>query len=146
LSAPLYETGSAVLEHLEKTSRAEKRLKTLTEEAAREKAAALLRKATAPHKDGSPPVVVEAYAEAGIDEALYIGKLAQKETRAALILASRRDLKFAAFCGDKDFDLRLLVKKAFEAQGGRGGGGPSFFQGSFATSQALDAFLQALEQ
>jgi len=150
LSVPVSETGKAVLDFLEKSAQTEKRLKALETEATRVKAEALLRKAAASPAEANadPPIVVESYAEAGIDEVLCIGKAAQKETTAALVLVlvSERDLKFAAFCTAKGFDLRSIIKEAFEAQGGRGGGGPSFFQGSFGTKEALDAFLLALKK
>ena len=155
LSVPVNETGKAVLDLMEKTAQTERRLKALEAEAARVKAQALLSKAallgkaaaSTPEASGSPVIVVESYAEAGIDEILCIGKAAQKETEAALVLvlASERDLKFAAFCTVKNFDLRSLIKEAFEAQGGRGGGSPSFFQGSFGTKEALEAFLCVLQ-
>ena len=72
---------------------------------------------------------------------MNIGKAAQKQSQALLILVSEPDLKFAAFCQTKGFDLRPLIKTAFEAHKGRGGGGSSFFQGSFTVKEDLDAFL-----
>ena len=137
LKVPLGETGKGVLELLEKTAHTERRLKALEEEAAAEKAEALLKRCQA-------PIVVESYARAGIDEVLSIGRAAQKQTQAALILASEQDLKFAAFCSARGFDLRPLIKAAMEARGGRGGGSPSFFQGSFETKEALDAFIRVM--
>lgn len=154
LSVPINETGKAVVEFLEKAAHNERRLKAFEEEAARAKAQALLSKAAllVPAANSSSlPLVVECYAEAGIDEILSIGKAAQKETEikkeagAVFVLASARDLKIAAFCTAKGFDLRPLVKEAFEAHCGRGGGGPAFFQGSFAAKEAMDAFLSAME-
>ena len=156
LSVPVNETGKAVFEFLEKTANLERRLKTLEAEAAQTKAqalcdkASLLQKAEAaadpPDRDAGPALLVETYTEAGIDEVLAIGKIAQKKTEAALVLVSERDLKFAAFCAASAVDLRPLIKEAFEAQGGRGGGSPSFFQGSFGTKEALNAFLLALKK
>jgi len=153
LRVPVAETGRGVLEFLEKIAQTEKRLKTLIEESAHIKAEALLRKASLSDKASagaketvSPAIIVENYAEAGIDEVLSIGRAAQKETRAVLVLASQRDMKFAAFCAAEGFDLRPLVKEALAARGGRGGGSASFFQGSFETKEALDAFLQTLNR
>ncbi|MCL2380448.1 MAG: alanyl-tRNA editing protein [Treponema sp.] len=146
LSAPVNETGKAVLEFLEKTAVMEKRLKALHEESIRAKAGALADKANKAAGAGGPVIVVESYAEIDIDEALCIGKAAQKETEAVLVLASEREYKFVTFCSVRGFDLRPLIRETFEAQGGRGGGGPSFFQGSFGTKEALDAFLLALKK
>ena len=153
LKVPLGEIGRGVLEFLEKTAQTEKQLKALEEESAHIKAEALLRKAAlqgkdpAGAKDTAPPAVIaESYAEAGINEVLCIGRAAQKETSEVLVLASERDLKFAAFCTARGFDLRPLLKQALSAQGGRGGGSASFFQGSFETKEALNAFLQMLNK
>jgi alanyl-tRNA synthetase len=163
LKVPIHETGKGVLDYLEKTAQIEKQLKLLLEEACRVRAEALLRKAALfcesepQSKAAHPAFIIESYADAGIDEVLCIGRAAQKETEAALasqtalakpvviILVSGRDLKFAAFCLVKDFDLRPIIKGALEAQSGRGGGSSSFFQGSFGTKEALNAFIRAME-
>jgi len=160
LKFPVNETAKGVLELLEKTTRIERRLKTLEEEAGRIKAEALLGKIAELDKTADlgkdavpgnnvnaavPVVVVESYADASIDEVLCIGRAAQKQTQAVLILAAEPDLKFAAFCTARGYDLRPLVKEAFEAQGGRGGGSASFFQGSFGTKDALDTFLNRIK-
>jgi alanyl-tRNA synthetase len=148
LSIPLGETGKGVLELLEKSAQIEKRLKTLEEKAIREKTETLLKKASDTIKggDSSFPVVIESYTDESIDEVMSIGKNAQKQTQTLLILASESDCKFIALCSAKDFDLRPLIKSAFDARRGRGGGGPSFFQGSFGTKEDLDAFLRAIIQ
>jgi len=143
LSVPLSETGRGVLELLEKTAETEKRLKVFEEKAVGEKADALIRKAQAALDTA---FVIESYADAGINELMNIGKIAQKKTASAFVLTSEPDLKFAAFSSVKNFDLRALLKNALEAQGGKGGGGPSFFQGSFGTKEALDAFLRAVQK
>jgi len=147
LSVPLAETGKGVLEFIEKTAQTEKRLRDLEEKAIKAKAEALLHKAALLRKAAdaaAPAVIMETYSDSDINELLSIGKSAQKQTRAVLILVSGTDLKFIALCSDKNFDLRTLIKKAFEARGGRGGGSPSFFQGSFATKEAMDAFLREI--
>jgi alanyl-tRNA synthetase len=89
-------------------------------------------------------VIVEAFPDAGIDEVLRIGRAAQKLSGAVFVLASERDFKFAAFCAVKGVDIRPLVKGAFEKTAGRGGGGPSFFQGSYASAGDLAEFLSLL--
>jgi alanyl-tRNA synthetase len=149
LNLPVGEIGKGVLDYLEKTSQTEKRLKALAEKAVYEMAKALLQKATDAEKsrnasDG-PAIIVENYSDTDINTVLSIGKIAQKQTQAALILASEQDIKFAAFCSTKGFDLRLFLKDSFEAQAGRGGGSPSFFQGSFGTKEALNNFLKAIQ-
>ena len=149
LSVPLGEIGKGVLDFIDKTAQMEKRLKVLEEKAIQEKAEALVQKAESSAKlaDVNPPVfIVESYSEEGIDEVQHIGKTVQKKSQAAFILASEQDKKFVAFCSAKGFDLRSLIKGAFEAQGGRGGGSPSFFQGSFGTKEALDTFLAEMRQ
>jgi len=154
ISVPLGETGKGVLEFVEKTAQTEKRLRELENSIIHAKAAALLGKATLlvkaalPGTTGDAPkgraIVIETYSDSDINEVLSIGKAAQKQTRAVLILASEKDLKFIALCSDKDFDLRPLLKNAFEAQGGRGGGSSSFFQGSFGTKETMEAFLREI--
>jgi len=149
LSVPLGDIGKGVLDFIDKTAQTEKRLKVLEEKAIQEKAEALLQKAVNNEKQtdtNNPIFIVESYAEEGIDEVQNIGKTVQKKSQAAFILASEQDRKFVAFCSAKGFDLRSFIKAAFEAQGGRGGGSPSFFQGSFGTKEALDAFLKEMQQ
>jgi alanyl-tRNA synthetase len=58
-----------------------------------------------------------------------------------LVLASREERKFAAFCAAKGADIRPLLKEPLERHGGRGGGGPGFFQGVFQTREELAAFM-----
>jgi alanyl-tRNA synthetase len=148
LKVPVNETGKGVLELLEKTAQTESRLKTLEEEAARIKAGELLKKAALRKtvETSGPAVIIESYAGASISEVLNIGRAAQKETDAVLVLASEPDMKFAAFCTAKGFDIRPLFKDTFAAHGGRGGGGPSFFQGSFEKKETLAAFLEDLKK
>ena len=147
LSVPLGEIGKGVLDFIDKAAQIEKRLKALEEKAIQEKAEALIEKAgnNAKLADANPQITIESYAEEGIDEVQNIGKIVQKKSQAAFILASERDKKFVAFCSSKGFDLRAFIKGVFEAQGGRGGGSPSFFQGSFGTKEALDAFLREMQ-
>jgi len=145
LKVPLGDTGQGVLDFIEKTAHTEKRLRALEEEAVHAKADVLLRKAAAfsPAADSVPAIVIESF-NTGIDEILAIGKAAQKQTQALLILASALDFRFAAFCSAKGFDLRPIIKAAFDRQDGHGGGGASFFQGSFGTKEALEGFLRGM--
>ena len=160
LSVPISETGQGVRDMAEKLARTEKRLKEFEEKAIMEKAEILIRKAV---DTGSPeqrpeqrleqrseqrsdlPMVIESYDEENINELIRIGKIAQKKCRAVLLLVSINEIKFAAFSSIEGFDLRQFILESFNAQGGKGGGSSTFFQGSFATKEAMDAFLQAIE-
>jgi alanyl-tRNA synthetase len=145
LKAPVAETGRAVLAQLEKSARLEARLKELAEESARSKAEALLRKAGFSGEGGGEGrVLTEYFPEADMEELLLIGRAAQKLSGAVIVLGSGREAKFAAFCSVKKTDMRPLFAAALEARGGRGGGGPSFYQGAFDGGEALEAFLAAL--
>jgi alanyl-tRNA synthetase len=146
LKVPLGETGAGVLALLEKTKLLERQVNELAEAVAEIKAAALLAKGgLVPGAPAGGATLIESYAGEGMDEVLRIGRAAQKLTGAVLILASEKDLKFAAFCSAKGRDVRPLVKDAFEKTGGKGGGGPSFFQGLFASAGELAAFLGAVQ-
>jgi alanyl-tRNA synthetase len=145
LRVPLNEIGKGLLEYLEKTTLMEKRLKSFEEKATHDKTEALLNKIALLGKAQNaraPLIVIESYSEEDINEVLNIGKAAQKKCLAVLVLASEQNLKFAIFNSVKDFDIRPFIKNAFESQGGKGGGSPSFFQGSFSSKEALDAFLK----
>jgi alanyl-tRNA synthetase len=143
LKVPVAETGAGVLALLERNAAMERELKALQDLAAEQKAEALLAKArgrTDSAAESPSPLVAETY-DAGFDEILRIGRAAQKKTSAVLLLASRDEKKFAAFCSDKGTDLRPLLKAAMEKNGGKGGGGAGFFQGVFETASALESFL-----
>jgi alanyl-tRNA synthetase len=151
LKIPVTEIGKGVLDYMDKAAAIEKRLKQMEENAAQLKAEALVKKAGLPPAAGADSTaaasnasaIFEAYTDSDSDEILRIGRAAQKITDKILVLASEKDLKFACFCGAKGVDVRPLVKAAFEAAGGKGGGGPSFFQGSFASSEALAGFISS---
>jgi alanyl-tRNA synthetase len=167
LSVPVAEIGKGVLALAEKVTRLEKQVKDFAEAAAQSTAEALLRRAgllpdaaaggagnevgtaagaaaSAVDGTGKGRVYVECFPGADMEEVLRIGRAAQKLTGAVLVLASARELKFAAFCSAKGVDIRPLVKEPMEAQGGHGGGGTSFFQGVFDSADRLTAFLKAL--
>jgi alanyl-tRNA synthetase len=154
LSVPVEDTGKGFVTFLEKSRALEQDFKTLQEADAEAKAEALLNKAAlltqatssgdAAVPENTGVVLVERYPAAGIEEILRIGRSAQKKTSAILVLASESELKFAAFCAVKGKDIRPLLKDAMEEQGGRGGGGPGFFQGSFSSKEALDKFCQLI--
>jgi alanyl-tRNA synthetase len=149
LKVPVGETGKAVLALLEKTNGLERDLRALEEAAAETKAQALLEKtgllpSRAPDS-GAVPLAAEIFPGAGFDEVLRIGRAAQKKTVACLVLASEKDLKFAALCSVKGYDVRPVVKELMEKHGGKGGGGPGFFQGLFDSPGALSAFMAAVK-
>ena len=145
LSVPVNETGNGVLNLAEKLAETEKRLKAFAEAAVKEKAEALVQKAvSASTYSKLPPIIVESYADEDINEALNIGKIAHKKIQAVFVLAAKKDNKFAAYSSVEGFDLRSFLKSAFEAQGGKGGGSNTFFQGSFGTSKAIEDFLVSL--
>jgi alanyl-tRNA synthetase len=147
LKVPVMDSGAGVLAFLGRNAAMERELKALQEAAAETKAEALLAKAhsrtdpsSGESRSAKVPLVAETY-NASFDEILRIGRAAQKKTAAVLLLASRDEKKFAAFCSDKGRDLRSLLKKALEENGGKGGGGAGFFQGVFETLPALESFL-----
>jgi len=146
LSVPVSEIGNGVLGFLGKTAEIERRLKAFTEAATREKTEALVQKAAGVAAYSKlPSIIVEYYADDGINEVLNIGKIAHKKIQAVFVLASGRDNKFAAYSSVEGFDLRSFFKNAFDAQGGKGGGSNTFFQGSFADSKAMESFLACLK-
>jgi alanyl-tRNA synthetase len=140
LKVPVAETGAGTLALLEKTKALEQRLKELEEGIAAIRADALLKQSGLGADDNA--VIAAVYDVISMDEVLLIGRAAQKCTKAILVLASTKDRKFAALCSDKGLDVRLLVKDAFEKAGGKGGGGPSFFQGSFSSDEDLALFIK----
>jgi alanyl-tRNA synthetase len=147
LSVPVNGIGNGVLSLAEKLAETERRLKAFAEAAVKEKAEVLVQKAaSASTYSKLPPIIVESYADEDINEVLNIGKIAHKKIQAVFVLASRHDNKFAAYSSVEGFDLRSFIKSAFEAQGGRGGGGNTFFQGSFGTGIATENFLEGIKK
>jgi len=147
LSVPVNGIGNGVLNLTEKIAEIERRLKAFTEAAVKEKAEALVQKAAgASTYSNLPSIIIESYADENINEVLNIGKIAHKKIQAVFVLASCQDNKFAAYSSVEGFDLRSFLKSAFEAQGGRGGGSNTFFQGSFGTNKAMEDFLEGLKK
>jgi alanyl-tRNA synthetase len=148
LKVPVTETGPGVLALLERTGRIERNLKAREEELAVYQAGALLRELGVPG-EGVPadsPILKLIFNDRDIEEAARIGKAALKLRGGSILAVSRRDLKFAALCGPGAGDLRALLGEPMIRSGGRGGGGPAFFQGSFPGPGELDAFLQAIPE
>lgn len=82
-----------------------------------------------------------AYGDRSMDDALRIGRAAQKLTAATIVVASAADMKAAVLTSRKDADIRPAMKLVLEASGGKGGGGPSFQQAAFDSKAQLDAFM-----
>ncbi|MDR3131361.1 MAG: alanyl-tRNA editing protein [Treponema sp.] len=141
LKTPIQETGKAALALLERTGQLERRVKDLEEAAALARAEALLE--TMLGDAGAERICASVIAGADMAETLRIGRAAQKLSSAVIILGAEKESKFAAFCSAKGADLRPLLRERLEAAGGRGGGGASFFQGAFDSSESLTAFLES---
>jgi alanyl-tRNA synthetase len=142
LSVPIMEIGQGVLDFVEKAKNNEQQLKSLKEEACLMKAETLVKK-EAIYKAISGQnwaFITESY-KTDMNEIINIGKKAQKLSQAVLVLASETENKFAAFCGQKDIDLRPFFMELLAESGGKGGGSPSFFQGSFDSPDLLKKIL-----
>ncbi|MDR3167267.1 MAG: alanyl-tRNA editing protein [Treponema sp.] len=150
LKVPVAETGRGVLALLERAGQLERDLKARDEELAEYQAGALLRELAVPPGKNAPPVdnriVKLIFTDRDIEEAVHIGRAAEKLSGRLILAVSRRDLKFAALCASKTWDLRALLQNPMTRNGGRGGGGPAFFQGVFPGPAELEAFLQAIPE
>jgi alanyl-tRNA synthetase len=151
LKVPVEETAGAVAAAAEKTALLEQRLKAFEEETARREAAALHERAAVSSgpADMQDPAGAALYAESfsgkTMEEVLRIGKQVQKLDRGIFVLGSEQDLKFAALCSRKDLDIRPRLQSVLEDAGGKGGGGPSFFQGQFDSPEKYRNFFAMLE-
>jgi alanyl-tRNA synthetase len=132
---------------VDRANQLEKKVRELEEAAAQTRAEALLREAGildgkgCTGENGTGRIYAFCVPGADMADVMRIGRAAQKLSQTILILGSEVESKFAAFCSGKGADLRSLLKGRLEAAGGRGGGGPSFFQGAFDSSGKLKAFL-----
>jgi alanyl-tRNA synthetase len=150
VKAPVVDIGRGVLALVERANQLEKQVRDLEEAAAQIKAETMLREAGAltglddAAEAGHAKVYVVCLSDAYMADVLRIGRAAQKLSTAILVLGSEAEAKFAAFCSAKDADIRPLFRDRLEAAGGRGGGGPSFFQGAFDSPEKLTAFLAGL--
>jgi alanyl-tRNA synthetase len=143
LKVPLTETAQGVLSLLDKTNELERELKASREEAAEYKAEKLLAEMGT---DGcTPPLIRLVFADEDMEEALRIGRAAQKISGAVVLAASRKEAKFAALA-PKTADLRSFLQESMAARNGRGGGSPAFFQGAFENEAELLSFLEALPE
>ncbi|MDR0599629.1 MAG: alanyl-tRNA editing protein [Treponema sp.] len=148
LKVPVEETGRAALALLERTAALEERLKAYEEEAARTQARSIIEEAELAEA-GPGTWHVRFFPGAGMEEVTRLGRHLRELSGAVFVLGAERDAKFAALCSTRNTDLRPRLKEALEkaaASGGsgRGGGGPDFFQGQFASAEELKAFLAEL--
>lgn len=120
---------------IEKSSAQDRTILNLRETLAAHEASRLLASGTA--------VIAHCYGDRNIDEALRVGRAAQKSTEAVIIVASAPDRKAAVLSAGKDVDLRPLMKALLESHRGKGGGGPSFQQAAFDSKADLDSFMAA---
>ena len=140
LSVPLNEIGNGTLALIDKANAFEWQIHRMEDAAAETKARSLMEKAGSRAQDRQT-VLVESFRGESVDELLRIGKALQKSSESVFILASETELKFIAVCSVKGYDIRPLFAGAFEKANGKGGGGPSYFQGRFAAKEDLLAFL-----
>ena len=145
LSVPLNETGRGVLDFAAKTGNLEQQIKYLKEELSSIKAQALVKKSGFDKTvcGEKRTFIIESY-NAEMNDVLNIGKKAQKLSDAVLILLSATENKFASYCSQKDMDIRRVFPEKMEKYGGKGGGGASFFQGSFGTRENLEDFIREI--
>jgi alanyl-tRNA synthetase len=136
LKAPVAEIAVAVRGLAEKSAAQERTLVNLREQVAAFEAVRLT--AGAPAKAYS-----RCYGDRSMDDALRVGRAAQKLTDAVIVVASSADRKAAVLTSRKDADLRQAMKGLSETVGGKGGGGPSFQQIAFDSKAQLDAFMAA---
>jgi alanyl-tRNA synthetase len=135
LKLPVTRVDEGVKALIEKCAGLERSLLNARETAAQYEAERLVA------RGGKP--IMECYGDRNMDEALRVGRAAQKLTDAIIVIASAAERRAAILCARSDFDLRPLAKALLESSRGKGGGGPSFFQAAFDSKSDLDAFLAA---
>lgn len=135
LKSPVADIASGVRALADKCAGQERTLVNLKESVAGFEAARLTASPDA-------KAYLKAYGDRSMDDALRIGRAAQKLCGAVIVVASAADLKAAVLTSRADADLRPAVKALLEAVGGKGGGGPSFQQAAFESKARLDAFME----
>lgn len=136
LKVPVVEIGGAVASLVDRVASLERSLLNARESLASQEASRLVAAAAG-------RTIAECYGDRSMDEALRVGRAAQKATNAVVIVASGADLKAAVLTSRSDLDLRGTVKALMETHGGKGGGGPSFVQAAFSSRGQLDGFIAA---
>ncbi len=138
LKVPIAEIDQAAARLLERLTLQDRTVLTLREQAAQFVAERL----AAAHRAAGTPFV-DYFADRGFDETLRIGRALQNLTDAVVVVAAGLDRKAAALCSRQDLDLRPRLNELLETHHGKGGGGPSFYQGAFSALADLEAFLAA---
>ncbi|MDR2493707.1 MAG: alanyl-tRNA editing protein [Spirochaetaceae bacterium] len=145
LKAPVGEIGGAVGALLEKAAGLERKLKAMEEENALLKARDLVGQ-----QGGAGARIVVSLPDADLREAQRLGRAAQKLTKRVVILGCPKECAFAAFRTEErgkdgedgeNIDLRRILEAPLAAFAGKGGGGPSFFQGRFPSERGLAEFM-----
>lgn len=128
--------GSALVEKL---ALQEKQLLILKEKLAALEASQILREASL------DSLISRTFSDRTMDEALRVGRALQKLSDRFILVASIPDLKVALLSGRTDVDLRPVCKALLEASGGTGGGGSTYYQGSFTSREGMNKFIQGAE-
>lgn len=136
LKAPVEGIAAAARALADKSAGQERTLVNLRENVAAFEAARM----TAP---SGAKAYFQCFGDRGMDEAIRVGRAAQKLTDAVIVVGSAADRKAAVLTSRKDADLRPAMKGLTESVGGKGGGGPSFQQAAFDSKAQLDAFMAA---
>jgi alanyl-tRNA synthetase len=136
LKAPVEGIVPAVRALADKSAAQERTLLNLRESLAAFEAAKLIASSGA-------RVYAQCYGDRTLDEAVRVGRAAQKLTDAVIVVGSAADRKAAVLTSRKDADLRPVLRGLIEAAGGKGGGGPSFQQVAFDSKTQLDSFMAA---
>ncbi len=139
LKVPQDELARAVANLAEKLSIQDKQMLILKERLASLEAAQIL------EETRKSPLISKVFSDRSMDEALRVGRALQKETDQFILVASVPELKAALLTGRTDADLRPVCKSLLEASGGTGGGGPTYYQGSFSSREDLNRFVEGAE-
>jgi len=140
LRVPLEEIQRGVTTLSEKSASQEKSLITLKDRIAELEADRII----AEEKNQKRSMVVRYFKDRSMDDATRIGRAVQKQSPAVVVVLSGPERKAAAFCSRGDVDLRPFFKDLFTQHNGKGGGGPSFYQGAFSSLEDLESLVEDL--
>lgn len=142
LKVPLEEVQRGVTALAEKSVSQEKSLIILKDRIAELEADRIM----AEEKKSEKSMVVRYFKDRSMDDASRIGRALQKQSSAVVVVLSGADRRAAAFCSRGDVDLRPFFKELFTLHNGKGGGGPSFYQGAFSSLEDLEALAEDLQK
>lgn len=140
LKVPLEEIQRGVTTLVEKSASQEKSLITLKDRIAELEADRIF----AEEKNSGKSMVVRYFKDRSMDDAVRIGRALQKQSSAVVVVLSAPERRAAAFCSRDNVDLRPFFKEIFTQHNGKGGGGPSFYQGAFSSLEDLEALAEEL--